>query len=181
MTKQPVVGTIIIGILVILQGLWALALALDLALVRDINPTTVLIATLLGLAVLLIIIALWPRPSKRESTRETIQFSPVSLDQAEAGMTAKKQDIVADLRWLDSSEAVTVPIITQARATILADPARLAIRTSSPDVDIDTSLAMTWAGRSGSQNIYLGPGLTDPAQAHLTVDVAAAALTVRPH
>lgn len=178
MTKQPVVGTIIIGILVALQGLWALALALDLSLLRSIDPTHILVGTLLGLALILIIVALWPRSTHK---RETVRFSPVSAEQARSGITAKKEDVEADLRWIDHPTPIAVPIVTQATATVLVNPTGLAIRTSSPDVDIDPSLGVTSAGQQGIQNVYLGPGLTDPSQARLTVDVAATALTVRSH
>ncbi|WP_182354136.1 hypothetical protein [Flaviflexus huanghaiensis] len=177
MTKQPVVGTIIIGILVTIQGLWALALAFNVRLVRDVDPTTVLVATLLGLAVLLIVIALWPRSAKKQTPVETLRFSPLSAEEARVGVTTK-QNVVADLRWIDSADALTVPVVSQ-RATILADPALLAIRTSSPDVNIDPDMGMRRAGMAGTQTLYLGPGLSDPSEAHLTVDAAAKSVTVR--
>lgn len=176
MTKQPVVGTIIIGILVTLMGVWALALAFDLAVVQDVNPTHLLIGTLLAAALVLILTALLPRSADKPGT---VQFSPVSVEQAQAGITAKNEPIVADLRWIDPTRPITVPVLTQSAATVLVDPAGLAIRTASPNVDIGTDLGITWAAQHGTQNVYIGPGLTDPAQARLTVDVAAAAVKVR--
>ena len=176
MTKQPVVGTIIIGILVTLMGVWALALALDLEVVQDIKPTHLLIGTLLVGALVLILAALLPRSADKT---EVVQFSPVSVELAQAGITAKKDPIVADLRWIDPTTPITVPILTPSTATVLVDPAGLAIRTASPNVDIGTDLGITWAAQHGTQNVYIGPGLTDPSQARLTVDIAAATVKVR--
>lgn len=178
MTKQPVVGTIVIGILVTLMGLWALALAFDLAVVRDINPTHLLIGTLLALALVLVLAALWPRSKDKT---ETVRFSPVSVDQARDGITTGKDSIVADLRWIDPAAPVTVPIMTRGTVTVLVDPVMIMIRTSALDVDIATNLGLVWSARHGTQNVYASAGVASPSDAHVIVDIAASAVKVRSH
>lgn len=176
MTKQPVIGTIIIGVLVVLQALWALAVAFEIPIINRFDSTQILIVTLLAIALLLIIVALWPKSAKKE---EPLQYAPVSEADASTGITSRREDIVADLRWIDPSSALTVPITTGGQATVLVNPQSLAIRTAATNVDIGTDLGLTWLRQYGGENIYVSRGLTDPAQALLTVNASTTSLTVR--
>jgi len=178
MTKQPVVGTIIVGILVTLIGLWGLALALDLSVIEDFSPTNLLIGTLLVLAVLLIVVAAWPRPSAHP---HAAQFSPVTAEQARAGISAGAEGASVDLRWLEPAEPITVPVTTPGHARLVVEPAGLAIRTSASDIDIDPALGIIRSGSLGRDSIFLGPGVADLSQALVTVVVTASAVSVRPH
>jgi len=169
MTKQPVIGTIVIGILVVLQSLWILALALEWAVVTDISPTQVLVFTLIGLAIVLIIAALWPRSARKA---EPLRFSPVTEELAAAGIRSRQEDIVADLSWLDPSSPITIPIYTTGTATIITSSQDVAIR-SENTMDIDANMNISWAKMDGKKNVYIGPGITGVDDALMIVDVTA--------
>lgn len=172
--RQPVVGTIIIGVLVTIQGLWALALALDSSIFRRSEPIHLLIASLLGFAIILLVAAVWPR----SKTPEPISFTPVTVDQARLGISTERE-MIADLRWIDSPDAVVVPLMTTESATIIVNPDHVVLRTSAPLLNPECGMSR-W-GADGNRTVYVGSGVTDPSQALLTVDLTARSVTLRSH
>ena len=172
MTKQPVLGTIIIGILVVLQSLWILAVSLGWDFVADISLTGAFFATLVALALLLVIIALLPRGSKKA---EALRFSPVTEQLAVSGVKSRQQDVVADLRWLDPSSPITIPVSTTGAATIIVNSPGVEIRTDASNVDIGPNMDMTWVRQDGKKNVYVGPGSGEPI---ISVDVTAPTIRV---